>query len=78
MHAEKIIPTFLTSNIYIGLYLFNALTLTQLCWYEMFEGLLIVRIHKSMGLWGMFHLPLLRDAFLYCLATGLPLEEVVL
>jgi len=52
MHAEEIILTFLTSNIYIRLRLRNALTLTQLRSYKMFEVLLIVRINKSVGLGG--------------------------
>jgi len=77
MHAEDIIPTFLTSNIYIGICLPKALTLTQLRLYEMFEVLLIVRINKSVGLQGILNLRLLRDAFPYRLARGIPLKEGV-
>jgi len=68
MHAEDIIPTFLTSNIYIGICLPKALTLTPLQSYEMFEVLLIVRINKSVGLRGILNFRLLRDAFPYWLA----------
>jgi hypothetical protein len=50
LHADNIITTFLTSNIYIGICLPKAFTLTQLRLYEMFEALLIVRINKSVGL----------------------------
>lgn len=77
MHAEDIIPTFLTSNIYIGVCLPEALTLTRLRSYEMFEVLLIVRINKSVGLRGILNFRLLRDAFPYRLARGIPLKEGV-
>jgi hypothetical protein len=43
----------------------------------MFEVLLIVRINRSMGLRGILNFPLLRDAFLYWLARGIPLKEGV-
>jgi len=53
MHTGDIIPTFLTSNIYIGICLPKALALTRLWSYEMFEVLLIVRINKIVGLRGI-------------------------
>jgi len=43
----------------------------------MFEVLLIVRINNSVGLEGIGNFPLLRDAFPYWLARGIPLEEGV-
>jgi hypothetical protein len=43
----------------------------------MFEVLLIVRINKSVGLRGMLNFRLLRDAFPYRLARGIPLKEGV-
>jgi len=75
MHAEDIIPTFLKSNIYIEICLPKALTLTRLWSYEMFEVFLIVRINKSVGLRGILNFPLLRDAFPYRIARGIPLKE---
>jgi len=77
MQAEKIAPAFLTLNIYIGLRVPKVLTLTCLRSYEMFEGLLIVRISKCVGLLGILHFPLRRDAFPYWLAGGIPLKEGV-
>jgi len=77
MHEEEIVPAFLTSNICIGLCLPNARTLTRLRLSEMFKGLLIVRINKSIGLQGILHFPLLIDAFLYRLVRGIPLREGV-
>jgi len=77
MHAQAIIPTFLTWNINIGLCLPKALTLTRLWSYEMLEVVLIVRINKSVGLRGILNFRLLRDAFLYRLASGIPLKEGV-
>jgi len=77
MHAQAIVPTFLTSNIYIGLCIPKALTLTQLWSYEMFEVLRIIRINKSVGLRGILNFRLLGDAFLYRLARGIPLKEGV-
>jgi len=77
MHAEDIIPTFLTSNIYIGICLPEALTLTRLQSHEMFEVLLIVGINKSVGLRGILNFRRLRDAFPYRLARGIPLKEGV-
>jgi hypothetical protein len=50
MHAEDIIPTFLTWNIYIGLCHPKALTLSRLRSYEMFEVLVIVRFNSRMVL----------------------------
>jgi len=77
MHAQAIVPTFLMSNIYIGLCIPKALTLTRLRSYEMFEVLLIVIINKSVGLRGILNFRLLRDAFPYRLARGIPLKERV-
>ena len=77
MHAEEIIPTFLTSNIYIGLCLSIALTMTWLRSYEMFEVLLIIGINKSVCVWGIIKFHLLRDVFPYRLARGIPLKEGV-
>jgi len=77
MHAEVIIPAFLTSNIYIGICLPKALTMTWLRPHEMFEVLLIIRINKSVGLQGILNFRLLRDAFPYRLARGIPLKEGV-
>jgi len=74
MHAEEIIPAFLLSNIYIGLCPPKALTLTRLRSYEMFEVFLIVRFNKSVGLRGILHFPLLREAFSYQLARGIRLK----
>jgi len=68
MHAQAISPTFLTLNVYIGFCLRNALTLSRLRPYNMFEVLSIVRINKSMGLQGILNFRLLRDAFPYRLA----------
>jgi len=71
----EMIPTFLMSNIYIGLSLPKALTLTQLWSYEVFEVLRIVRINKSVGHWGFLNFPMASDAFAYRLARGIPLKE---
>ena len=78
MHAEEIVPAFLKSNIYIGLCLLKAPTLTRLRSYEMFELSLSIRIDKSVGLRGILDIPLLTDAFPYRLAGGIPLKEGVL
>jgi hypothetical protein len=43
----------------------------------MFEVLLNVIINKIMGLWGILNFRLLRDAFPYLLARGIPLKERV-
>jgi hypothetical protein len=40
----------------------------------MFEVLLFVRINKSIGLLGIVNFRLLRNAFLYRLAKGIPLK----
>jgi len=77
MHAQAIVPTFLMSNIYIGLCIPKALTLTRLRLYEMFEVLLIVRINRSVGLRGILNFRLLGDAFPYRLARGIPLKQGV-
>jgi hypothetical protein len=78
MHAEAMIPIFLTSNIYIGICRPKTLTLTRLRSYEMLEVLIIVRINKSVGLQGILNFRILRDAFLYWLVRGIPLKEGVL
>ena len=78
MHAEDIIPTFLTWNIYIGISLPKALTLTQLQAYKMFEVLLIVRINKSVGLQVILNFRLQRNMFLRRLARGVALKAWVL
>jgi hypothetical protein len=75
--AQAMVPTFLTSNIHIGLCIPKAVTLTQLQLYEIFEVLLIVRINKCVGLRGILNFHLLRDAFPYRLARGIPLKERV-
>jgi len=75
MHPEEIIATFQTSNIYIGLCLRKALTLTQLRSYAMFQVLLIVRINKSMVLRGILYFRLVGDVFPYRLARGIPYKE---
>jgi hypothetical protein len=77
MHAEDIIYTMLTSNIYIGICLPNALTMTRLESYGMFKVLLIGRINKSMDLREILNFHLLRDLFPYRLARGIPLTEGV-
>jgi len=77
MPAEDIISTFLMSNIYIGLCLPKALTLTRLRSYKLFEVLLIVRINNSVGLQGIVNFRMLGDAFPYWLARGIPLKEGV-
>jgi hypothetical protein len=77
MLGEEIIPTILTLNIYIGLYVPNTRTLTPLRLYKMFEVLHIVRINNSVGLWGIVNFHQLRDPFPYRLAGGIPLQEGV-
>jgi hypothetical protein len=74
IHAKIIISTFSTSNIYIGLFLPKALTLTRLWLLKMFEVSLIVRINNSMGLRGILNFPMLRDSFWYWLPRGIPLN----
>jgi hypothetical protein len=75
MHAENIIPTVLTSNIYMGICVPKALTLTQLLSYEMFKVLLIIRITKRVGLRGILNFRRLREAIPYRLVRGIPLKE---
>jgi hypothetical protein len=77
MHTEDIIPTFLTSNIYIGKCLSKALLLTQLRSYEILEQLLSMKITRSVGFWGIPNFRQLRDMFPYRLARGIPLKEGV-
>jgi len=78
MHADEITPTFLITNIYIGLCLPKALTLTQLRSYEMFKVLLIIRIHKSVGLRGILNFRMRRDMFPYRLPRVIPLMDGVM
>jgi len=77
MHAQALVPTFLTSNIYIGLCVPQALTLTRLQSYEMFKVLIIVGINKSVGVGGLLYFRLLRDTFPYRSARGIPLKAGV-
>jgi hypothetical protein len=77
MDEEDIISTFLKSNIYIGISLLKALTLTRLRSYEMFKILVIVRINKCVRLRGILIFRLLRDACPYRQARGIPLKEGV-
>jgi hypothetical protein len=77
MHAEEIIPTFQTSNIYIRLFHPKAHTLARLRSYNMLEALQMVRNNKSVGIRGHRNFRLLRDAFPYQLARGIPLKEGV-
>jgi len=74
MHAEDIIPTFLTSNIFIEICFSKALTLTRLRPYEMFKLLLIVSINNTVSLWGILNFRLRRDAFPYRLVRRIPLK----
>jgi hypothetical protein len=61
MHAGEVIPTFLTSSLYIGQCLPTAPTVKQLRVQEMLEVLLIVRLNDSVGLWGILKFRHLRD-----------------
>jgi hypothetical protein len=74
MDAEEIIPTFLTSNIYISLCLLKALPMTHLRSYKMFDVLLIFRINQAIGLWEILKFHLLSDAFLYPLAREISVK----
>jgi len=74
IQAEDILPTFKTLNIYIGLCLPRALTLTRLRSYKIFEVLLIGWINNSVGRGGILNIHLLRDAFPYPLARGIPVK----
>jgi len=76
-HADKMIRTFLTSNIYITLYLPEALTLPRQQSYKRFDVLLIVIINNSVGRQEILNIGLLRDAFPYRLVRGIPLKEGV-
>jgi len=75
IHAEEIILTFLMLNIYMGLCLPKALTLTQLQLLEMFKVLQIVRINNWVRFQGIPNFALLRDAFLYRPVGGIPPQE---
>jgi hypothetical protein len=77
MHAQAIIPTFLTSTIHIAQCLPKALALTRLQSYGMFKVLLIIRLNKRIHLGGILNDCLLRDVFPYRLARGIPLKEGV-
>jgi len=77
MHEQEIIPTFLASNIYIGLCLSKVLTITRLWSFKMIEVLLIVRINNSMGDRGILKFCLPRDVFQYRMGRGIPLKEGV-
>jgi len=77
MHAEEIVPALLTSNIYIGLCLPKALTVTRHRSYKTFEVFPIVTIDQSVGLGGILDFPLLGGLFPYRLARGIPLKEGV-
>ena len=68
MHAEGIISTFSTSNIYIRLCLPKALTLTRLQSYTLFRN------NKSVSLRAIVSFPLLSDVFPHQLARGIPLK----
>jgi len=78
MHAEEIVPAFLTPNIDIKLCLPKALTLSRLWSYKISEVLLIVTINKSIRLRRILPFPLRRDVFPYKLARGIPLKAGVL
>jgi len=75
MHTGDHIPTCLISNIYIGLYLPKAPTLTGLQWCKMFPSRLIISNRKCVDLWRILNVPLLSDAFQFCLGRGIPLME---
>ena len=72
-----IVPAFLMSNIYIGLCIPKALTLTRLRSYERFEILLIFRIKECMAFEGIINFRQLRDTFPYRFARGIPPKERV-
>jgi hypothetical protein len=78
LQALEIIPTFITLNIYIGLYLPESLVLTWLWSYEMFEVLLIITMNKCVGLQRILTSCLVRDTFPSWLARAVPLKEGVL
>jgi len=77
VHAEDIIPTLLTSTIYIGICLPKAITLTRPRSYEMFKVSLIIRMNKTVGIQWILNFHLLRDTFLYRLARVIPPKEGV-
>jgi len=77
MQAQVVIPTFFTSNIYIGLCIPEALTLTPLRSYKIFQVLLIVRTTTRVGLRGILNFHLLRDAYPYRLARRMPIMQGV-
>jgi hypothetical protein len=77
MHPDDIIPTFPTSNIFLGLRLPKSLTPTDLWSYKMFEVMLIVRINNSMADRRILNFPMLRDTVAYHLARGILFKEGV-
>jgi hypothetical protein len=77
MHAQSTGPTFLTSNICIGLCIPKALTLTPLQSYEMFKVLQIVTIYKTVGLRGILNFHLVGGTFPYRLARRIHLNTGV-
>jgi len=77
MQVDEIIPTFSTSNIYIGHYLPTELTLPWPQSYEIFEVLLNISINNSIGLRGFLNFCMLIHTFLYWLARGIPLKASV-
>jgi len=77
-HAEEVIPTFVTSIIDIGLCLPEAVKLSWLRSYKLFQVLPIIRINNSVGLSGIFYFPLLGETFPYQPARGIDLKEGVL
>jgi hypothetical protein len=71
MKAAEIRPTFSMSNIYIGLCLPKALSLTPLRSYELFRN------NKSISLQGILRFPLQRDGFPHRLGRRITLKEGV-
>jgi hypothetical protein len=76
-HGEEIIPTFLTSNIYIQLCVRKSLTLTRLRSYTIFKVFLIFGMNPRVGLPRIFNFCRLRSVVPYRLPRGTPLKEGV-
>jgi len=74
LQPEAIVAALLQLNIYNGLCLGKALTVTQLSSSEMFKVLLIIEINKSIVIKALRHLPLLGDMIPYRLARGILLK----
>jgi len=70
MHPQEVIPTFLTSNIYIGLYFPMARTLEWPRSYEMVKVLPIFRTIRGGGIRGNLNFRLLGDSFWYWRREG--------